>query len=182
MPFFCPGTPPRIPHDILSSHLFKVLCAGMVSQTLLVFDDLDHFEECWSALWLVQGSSNEVPQTEALKTTEMKSLRVLEAASETKGSAGLSSLQRLQGKVLPVSSCSWWLCVSLGLWRHPSSLGLCPHMAVSSCVCLCPILLFLQRHLEEEMATHYSILAWRFPWTEEPGGLQSMGLQESDST
>ena len=31
--------------------------------------------------------------------------------------------------------------------------------------------------LEEEMATHSSILAWRIPWSEEPGGLQSMGLQ-----
>ena len=31
--------------------------------------------------------------------------------------------------------------------------------------------------LEKEMATHSSILAWRIPWTEEPGGLQSMGLQ-----
>ena len=31
--------------------------------------------------------------------------------------------------------------------------------------------------LEEEMATHSSILAWKIPWTEEPGGLQSMGLQ-----
>ena len=31
--------------------------------------------------------------------------------------------------------------------------------------------------LEEEMATHCSILAWRIPWTEEPGGLQSMGSQ-----
>ena len=31
--------------------------------------------------------------------------------------------------------------------------------------------------LEEEMATCSSILAWRIPWTEEPGGLQSMGLQ-----
>ena len=30
--------------------------------------------------------------------------------------------------------------------------------------------------LEEEMATLSSILAWRIPWTEEPGGLQSMGL------
>ena len=36
--------------------------------------------------------------------------------------------------------------------------------------------------LEEEMATHSSILAWRFPWTEEPGELQSMGLQELDMT
>ena len=31
--------------------------------------------------------------------------------------------------------------------------------------------------LEEEMAAHSSILAWRIPWTEEPGGLQSMGSQ-----
>ena len=31
--------------------------------------------------------------------------------------------------------------------------------------------------LEEGMATHSSILAWRIPWTEEPGGLQFMGLQ-----
>ena len=30
--------------------------------------------------------------------------------------------------------------------------------------------------LEEEMATHSSILTWEIPWTEEPGGLQSMGL------
>ena len=32
--------------------------------------------------------------------------------------------------------------------------------------------------LEEEMATHSSILAWRIPWTEEPGGLQSMESQK----
>ena len=31
--------------------------------------------------------------------------------------------------------------------------------------------------LEKEMATHSSILAWRIPWIEEPGRLQSMGLQ-----
>ena len=31
--------------------------------------------------------------------------------------------------------------------------------------------------LEEGMATHSSILAWEIPWTEEPGGLQSIGLQ-----
>ena len=31
--------------------------------------------------------------------------------------------------------------------------------------------------LEEGMTTHFSILAWRIPWTEEPGGLQSMGSQ-----
>ena len=31
--------------------------------------------------------------------------------------------------------------------------------------------------LEKGMVTHFSILAWRIPWTEEPGGLQSTGLQ-----
>ena len=36
--------------------------------------------------------------------------------------------------------------------------------------------------LEKEMATHSRILAWRIPWTEEPGGLQSMVSQESDTT
>ena len=37
--------------------------------------------------------------------------------------------------------------------------------------------------LEEEVATHCRILAWRIPWTEEPGGLQSIwGCGESDTT
>ena len=34
-----------------------------------------------------------------------------------------------------------------------------------------------ERALEEGMAIHSSILAWRIPWTEEPGGLQSIGSQ-----
>ena len=36
--------------------------------------------------------------------------------------------------------------------------------------------------LEESMATHSSVLAWRIPWTEEPGRLQSLGHKESDMT
>ena len=36
-------------------------------------------------------------------------------------------------------------------------------------------------HLEKEMATYSSILAWKIPWTEEPGRLQSMGRKESDT-
>ena len=36
--------------------------------------------------------------------------------------------------------------------------------------------------LEKEMATQSSILAWKIPWTEEPGRLQSKGSQESDTT
>ena len=36
--------------------------------------------------------------------------------------------------------------------------------------------------LEKGMATHSSILDWEIPWTEEPGGLQSWGCKESDTT
>ena len=34
-------------------------------------------------------------------------------------------------------------------------------------------------HLQKEMAAHSSVLAWRIPWTEEPGGLQSIGSQRA---
>ena len=36
--------------------------------------------------------------------------------------------------------------------------------------------------LKKSIATHSSILAWRIPWTEEPGGLQSVGCKELDKT
>ena len=39
-----------------------------------------------------------------------------------------------------------------------------------------------QDPLEREMATHFSIIAWEIPGTEEPGGLQSMGYQELEMT
>ena len=43
--------------------------------------------------------------------------------------------------------------------------------------------LILPDPLEQGMATHSSILAWRIPWTKESGGLQSMGVtKESDAT
>ena len=35
--------------------------------------------------------------------------------------------------------------------------------------------------LEKEIATHSSILAWKIPWTEEPGGLQSKGVANSQT-
>ena len=35
--------------------------------------------------------------------------------------------------------------------------------------------------LEKEMATHSSILAWKIPWTEDPGGLQSMGVAKNQT-
>ena len=41
----------------------------------------------------------------------------------------------------------------------------------------------LEDHLEKGMATHSSVLAWRIPWTEEPGGLQAVhGIAELDMT
>ena len=40
----------------------------------------------------------------------------------------------------------------------------------------------LEDPLEEGMATHSSILAWRIPWTEEPGRLSSLGCKGSDTT
>ena len=41
------------------------------------------------------------------------------------------------------------------------------------------LILGLEDSLEKGLATHSSILAWEIPWTEEPGGLQSKGLQKS---
>ena len=40
----------------------------------------------------------------------------------------------------------------------------------------------LKNSMEKAMEPHSSTLAWRVPWTEEPGGLQSMGSEESDTT
>ena len=40
----------------------------------------------------------------------------------------------------------------------------------------------LEDPLEKETVTHFSILAWEIPWTEEPGRLQSMGSKKSDMT
>ena len=44
------------------------------------------------------------------------------------------------------------------------------------------LILGLKDPLEKEMAIHSSILAWRIPWTEDLGGLQSTGCKESDTT
>ena len=44
-------------------------------------------------------------------------------------------------------------------------------------VCMCMYVYMYMYVLEKEMATHSSILTWEIPWTEEPGGIQSMELQ-----
>ena len=47
---------------------------------------------------------------------------------------------------------------------------------------MCVLFLGLKDPLEEDMAAHCSILAWKILWTEEPGGIQSMGPKELDTT
>ena len=60
-------------------------------------------------------------------------------------------------------------------------------MCVCVCVCVCTKQemqvqsLGQDDPLEKEMATHSSIFAWEIPWTEEPGGPQSMRLQKSQT-
>ena len=49
----------------------------------------------------------------------------------------------------------------------------------STCQCRRQETQFWEDPLEEEMATLSSILAWKIPWIEEPGGLQTMGLQRA---
>ena len=87
------------------------------------------------------------------------------------------------------------LCLPLGLKHRALSSGIIgkPYRSFSlprwlsgqesACGCETRIRSLGQKDaLEEEMATHSSILAWEIPGTEEPGGLRSMGSQESDTT
>ena len=55
--------------------------------------------------------------------------------------------------------------------------GLAVSYHSSTCQEMCEVIERSGRSLEEEMATRSSVLAWKTPWTEEPDGLQSMGLQ-----
>ena len=50
MSFFCSRIPPRMPHYIKSLCILRLLLVMTISQTFLVFDDLDSFEENWSAI------------------------------------------------------------------------------------------------------------------------------------
>ena len=94
----------------------------------------------------------------------------------TKLSKGMRSLHII--KWMHIKGYTYWTyictCVCMGFpggahWKNPTAnaegirdMGSLPGSG---------------RFLEEGLATHSSILAWRIPWTEEPGGLQSMGLQ-----
>jgi len=56
------------------------------------------------------------------------------------------------------------------------------YYVLSTGYALSNFIILFQLHMEKEMSTHSSILAWRMPWIEEPSGLQSMGSQELDMT
>ena len=69
---------------------------------------------------------------------------------------------------------AWWATVH-GVAQNRTRLKqLSTYYRVCVCVCVY-IYISISIYPEKEMATHCSILAWRLPWTEEPGGLLSMG-------
>ena len=79
----------------------------------------------------------------------------------------------------------------LGFWPVLAKFNLiyCPPMLVAQMVKSLPAIqetriqsLGWEESLEKEMATHSYILAWEIPWTQEPGGWQSMGLQRVNMT
>ena len=136
--FFCSRTLFRTPRHIYLCFL-GFLFAVTVSQTLLVFDNLEYFEDYrLGILWNVSKSGYiwYVRRVECV----FNGIVVSELLTRSPSVAQMV-------KNLPVMWETW--VRSLG-WEDP---------------------------LEEGMATHSSILAWRIPWTEEPGGLQSVGLQ-----
>ena len=72
------------------------------------------------------------------------------------------------------------------LWSRPNIKWFPRWLCTKESSCQCRRLWFHslvgEDPLKRGMATHFSILAWRIPWTEEPGELQSMGSQELDRT
>ena len=74
-------------------------------------------------------------------------------------------------------SCWYWWCILI-MWAFPSGSVVKNLLAVQETQIRS---LGQEDPLEEEMATQSSILAWEISWTEEPGGLQSMGLQKSQT-
>ena len=72
----------------------------------------------------------------------------------------------------------------LGRWRVTDGASLVDQLAKNLCAMQEILIRSLgwEDPLEKRMATHSSILAWRIPWTEEPGRLQSMGSQRVNIT
>ena len=102
-------------------------------------------------IWKCSGIFQEVQFLESLKT---------ECYLLCKRVCGWSKVDRWRGNIPGWGISAWWL--------SPGSLSIFYIWGDAVCCSWNP--------LEKEMTTHSSILAWRIPWTEEPGGLQSMQL------
>ena len=136
----------------LENHPFGILTQGITKSILLV-----------------RGAREEIKNPVCINVTKQPgALR------------GQNSLQDLQICSLRPGSQQTFLVVSPGHWEiqettpPPSGSALKNLPAIQETQVQS---LGQKDPLEEEMATHSSILAWKNPWTEEPGGLQSMGSQ-----
>ena len=149
--------------------------------------------------------NKKVPQTGWLKTIEIYCLAVLEARSLKLRYPPHGASSETLGRILlclflasgsPKHFLAWNCMSAVCLCHHLFSVGVCFCVQIykdSSCIGASfgaqavknlPAMqeiwvrsLGQEDPLEEEIATHSSILAWRIPWTEEPGGLPSMGWQ-----
>ena len=72
--------------------------------------------------------------------------------------------------------------VNIDMWHFPSDPVVKDLLAIQETLEMRVWSLCWEDPLEEEMAAHSSIPAWEIPWTEERGGPQSLGSQESDTT
>jgi len=83
---------------------------------------------------------------------------------------------------LPVNSCQFWFVYAFCVNRASLEAQGCPVKPVPAMRETRVWSLGQEDPLEKEMATHCSTLAWRIPWREEPGRLQSMGSQRVSQT
>ena len=83
----------------------------------------------------------------------------------------------LQPTQLPASQHKAGVCVCVCVCVKAGVLSFPPPTAAGTCS-VSYLLINRWEEMEKEMATHSSILAWKSPWTEEPGGLKSMGLDD----
>ena len=131
-----------------------------IQQNRIISKMQDSFNWLWS-----EGG---VPRRTGQRETPLVALWMGERGHEPRETGSLSQLEEPRGPSLWNSPVAQWLgCGSPG--GSDGSLPAMQETRVQS--------LGREDPLEEDTATHSSILAWRIPRTEEPGGLQSMGSQ-----
>ena len=110
-----------------------------------------------------------------MRIRSKRSLYTLLGRCETAHQPGKSSRFLYTVQLLVIFDLDNIRASQVALWvKNPPPLQETPEIWVRS--------LGREDPLEEGMATHSSILIWRIPWTEEPGGLQSIGRTELDTT